>query len=1442
VLSLLHRRSSTFHKWLLAAATAVALLVGTAGAATASPEETGRAAEAEPASGLWLVRLAGPSLAAAAIDEGRVAAGFRAAGEDEGLDPDAPASRAHLAELARQHDATVATIEAALGRPVTVAHAYRNVVNGLAVAVDAGEAAQLAGLPGVTSVEPDQRLTLDTDVSHELIESAAVWEGETGEGLGTRGEGVVVGMLDSGVNPHHPSFAAVAGDGYRHTNPYGEGTYTGACDPDHPRHEDICNDKLIGAWSMVTGVGAQDDNGHGSHVGSTIAGNWHEAQVTIGDDTHTRIVQGVAPRANVISYKVCTILCSSAASVAAVDQAIADGVDVLNYSISGPDDPWSNSVDLAFLEAFGAGIFVAASAGNDGPGAGTVSKTAPWNATVAATTHHRVIAHTLDVTTPAPPELSGLAAVPGEGSPAEPLAGELRDADTVDPGNQEGCEPFPAGTFDGALALILRGNCNFSVKVDNAAAAGGTGVVVYNQSAGPPLTMGALDGVAIPAVMVGNADGVRLRDHLAASAGTPVEIVVGTGSEVLIDDDWADVVAEFSARGPSQFDLLAPTFAAPGRNILAAYAAAGGDPLQYGILQGTSMASPHAAGAGALLAALHPDWSPAQIRSALAVTADRDGIRASDGATPADPLDVGSGRINLDSAGRAGLTLDETHGNFLAANPATGGDPRTLNLPAVVDQHCDQACTFTREVTSVAGVSADYTAQVGAPDGVTVTVEPAGFTLAPGASQRLMITVDVAGVLREDWLFGTIDLVTGATHGPGGPPVAGAHLPVAVLPAQPALTVDPVELSSSALDVNQTESHTVTLGNDGAVPLSWQVTEDGAGCALPTWVEAIPAGGTVAPFGTAELEVRFDATGIDDGGVFTASLCLASNDPVRPVATVGLSLTVVPVPVVEVTPESVANRPLPAGLATEHTITVRNTGHGVLDWTLADEDAGPSDERLDLLRGGVLLVPNQTTGAVMAFDQQTGELLDEEFIPWHQFDPDFPRPSSYSPIHIVLNATGDGFLMSDQLRWTITEYDLAGNFRGVFAPTAGERGELVGNIRGMAWSPSGTLLVTAASGGNAHSVVELDAGGDYLGTFIPPGMDGLNSPWYVLPRGGDILVGGSGSSAIHSFTPDGTAANDRFASLNWPAQLVELDDGNLLAVNWSGGDGSAVREYDRDGNLVGRYVASGSSYKGVHELDNGNLLVTTSTGVHEIDRAGEVFDTKASGIGTARYITRVQLPDAQRCATPDEVPWLSVSPESGATGAGAATEVTVSLDTTGLAPGTHRAQLCLTSDDPATPLVRVPVTVEVTGQTCDQVVAGRHQGSLAAAAGTTLCLAPGAELSGPVLIQPGAGLVAIDAAVFGPVVATGATAVVVTDSRIGGPVSVMRSTGPVSLAGNDVSGAVTLTGNRTGGTPSLVSGNRISGALWCAANQPPPVDGGVPNTVTGAKGGQCAGL
>ena len=166
-----------------------------------------------------------------------------------------------------------------------------------------------------------------------------------------------------------------------------------------------------------------DTNGHGSHTASTAAGT---AEVTLPYGRHDQTVQGVAPRANLIAYRVCIDNCPVTSILAGINQAVADGVDVLNYSICGADSPWANSVSRAFLEAFGAGIFVSTSAGNSGPGAGTVAHTAPWNASVAATNSDRTFAKTLSVLGPAPvpPELAAVPGWPGFGpgnpTPIEP--------------------------------------------------------------------------------------------------------------------------------------------------------------------------------------------------------------------------------------------------------------------------------------------------------------------------------------------------------------------------------------------------------------------------------------------------------------------------------------------------------------------------------------------------------------------------------------------------------------------------------------------------------------------------------------------------------------------------------------------------------------------------------------------------------------------------------------------------------------------------------------------------------------------------------------------------------------------------------------------------------------------------------------------------------------
>ncbi|WP_181009843.1 cell wall-binding repeat-containing protein [Ornithinimicrobium sufpigmenti] len=807
----------------------------------------GSAPEAAPSSdwegvpsdtGLWIVRLAGPSVAA-----------YTATLEARGTASDAQIA-SFEAQLEAKHAELVDTIDATLGRDVNVEFTYLNVLNGMAVEISEAEAAQLRELPGVLEVYPDIERELDTDVSHEVILSDAVWEGDTGTGAETSGEGVIVGFIDSGVNPYHPSFAETDGEGYTHTNPLGEGVYLGVCaDPSAGGYEDICNDKLIGAYNLnPASPSAVDTDDHGSHVGSTIAGNRHEADVNIGGTVIERMVQGVAPRANAISYLVCAPGCPGSSTIAAVDHAIDDGVDVLNYSISGSDFPWNDGVDLAFRDAAAAGINVVASAGNDGPGASTVAKTGPWMAGTAATTHHRVFAQNVAVTgpDPVPSELTEMPGFPGSGPGLdEDLSGEIRSA--ADQDNFRACTALEPGSMDGAIAFVERGDCTFPVKVENAQAAGAIGVLMGNNVGGPPSAPGGLEDTTIPTVMIPGESSQALLDFFE-STDEEVYGTISAEAEIFEDEEWTDIVAGFSSRGPSQYDMLAPTYAAPGVNILAAAAPQGENTDVYAVLGGTSMSSPHAAGATALMRAVYPDLTPTEIRSALALTADSD-ILKEDAATAADPFDIGSGRINLYNASRVGLVMDESIEAMIAANPAIGGDPATLNLPAMVKHACPGVCSWTRTVTNVADGEATYTATTAGAEGLTLQVSPAEFTLAEGASQEVVITattVETAGA----WAFGEVTFSTDATHSTGED-IADASLPVALKGTAgiPDITVDPAEIEDTQAPDTVT-THELTIGNEGGGTLTWEVLDEDADTVVYEQTQ-VGTGGIVSDYFTS---------------------------------------------------------------------------------------------------------------------------------------------------------------------------------------------------------------------------------------------------------------------------------------------------------------------------------------------------------------------------------------------------------------------------------------------------------------------------------------------------------------------------------------------------------------------------------------------------------------
>jgi subtilisin family serine protease len=717
------------------------------------------------------------------------------------LDTRRPEVRNYRAFVQEELDTFEAAVERVIPG-VEVVGELDLVVGGVTAVVPEDAIDHIASLPGVAAVYEDELLQLTTDASPEFIGAPTLWDQLGGDDAA--GEGVVVGILDTGIWPEHPSFSDPAPSGYTFPAPPG-GPYPcefGSANPGDPEFD--CNDKLIGAQRFMATydalgppllpgefVSARDDDGHGTHTASTAAGNAGVEASFLGADLGT--VSGIAPGAHVIAYKVCgNAGCFSSDSAAAINQAVAHGVDVLNFSISGGTNPYTDVVSQAFLGAYEAGVFTAASAGNSGPGADTVAHREPWTTTVGASTSDRHFLSTLSLTAEggASLDLEGATITPGIDEPTPVV---------FPPAGQELClTPFAPDTFDGQIVICARGEIARVAKSFNVAQGGAGGMILYN----PSLQGVNTDNHFIPSIHLENTEGAELLAFLAANPGVTATFPSGTATEV-----QGDVMAAFSSRGgPGQtLGISKPDVTAPGVQILAGHTPApateaGGVPGElFQAIAGTSMSSPHVAGAAALLSAAHPGWTPGQRQSALMTTAT-DGVTKEDATTPFTPFDAGSGRIDVARVANPGITFDETAGNYRdLEHQLWDANRASLYIPVMPGR-----VSVERTITSVLPRGAAWRLRVDAPSDVRITV-PRTIQLPAGASRTFSIDIDASRVPIGEVRHARIELTSGNLS---------ATFPITFVRREPQVTLDK---DCDPLDIarNQTTECTITITNDG---------------------------------------------------------------------------------------------------------------------------------------------------------------------------------------------------------------------------------------------------------------------------------------------------------------------------------------------------------------------------------------------------------------------------------------------------------------------------------------------------------------------------------------------------------------------------------------------------------------------------------------------------
>lgn len=602
--------------------------------------------------------------------------------------------------------------------------------NGFVADLSAAQALDLATDRRVLLVEKSRTLQLDTWRSPRflgLTGSGGAWQRHGGRA--SAGSGVVVGVLDSGIWPESKSFSGprltkrpttrwdISRRGQDTRMEKADGTlFTGRCVIAERWTKGDCNAKLIGAryyaesflqsvprseLAETEQVSARDGDGHGTHTASTAAGNVVQDVTTERRDFGT--VSGMAPAARVAAYKVCWEAadpelsgCNNLDSVAAIEQAVIDGVDVINYSVGGGASPTLDAVELAFEGAAEAGIFVATSAGNAGPDPTTLDHPAPWVTTVAASTH---VNFENTVVLGNGTKLLG-ASVATRTVPRTRVVDAARAAAPgSEPGDADLCGPrsLDAGKVKGRIVVCLRGVYDRVAKSAEVKRAGGVAMILVNTS---PNSLDA-DFHAVPTVHLSDTDGTRLFRYLSRASRPVASFALGNTTKRKTP---LPQVAGFSSRGPvlvADGDLLKPDIAAPGVSVLAAVAPPANQDRRYDLYSGTSMASPHIAGLAAFLVGERPAWTPMQVKSAMMTTAEP--TVDAKGKRSRDALAQGAGQVVPRSFFDPGLfvTSDATQWRgFMSAQGIATGVPalaaRQVNLPSMADGAVTAKTTFRR--------------------------------------------------------------------------------------------------------------------------------------------------------------------------------------------------------------------------------------------------------------------------------------------------------------------------------------------------------------------------------------------------------------------------------------------------------------------------------------------------------------------------------------------------------------------------------------------------------------------------------------------------------------------------------------------------------------------------------------------------------------------------